>query len=204
MEKLILIGAGGYAKSVLDSLDEDKYTLVGFIDERIDKTEHLGYPVLANNLDGIKDAENYVYFVSIGNNEKRKKWFDEILSRNLKVISVIDKHAIVSRYATIGQGCFIGKLAIVNSCAVISDDCIVNTKALMEHGTFLGKHVNLSTNSVINGDVAVGDGTFVGSCSVVIGQIKIGSWAMIGAGAVVIRDVADSVTVAGVPAKVIK
>ena len=33
MEKLILIGAGGYAKSVLDSVDMYNYEMVGFIDE---------------------------------------------------------------------------------------------------------------------------------------------------------------------------
>ena len=33
MEKLILIGAGGYAKSVVDSIDYFNYELEGFIDE---------------------------------------------------------------------------------------------------------------------------------------------------------------------------
>ena len=65
-------------------------------------------------------------------------------------------------------------------------------------------HVNLSTNSVINGDVVVEDGSFIGSCSVTIGQLHIGKWSTVGAGAVVIRNVDDHVTVAGVPARVIR
>ena len=32
-KKLILIGAGGYAKSVIDSLDKNEYELIGFIDD---------------------------------------------------------------------------------------------------------------------------------------------------------------------------
>ncbi|MFU2132506.1 shikimate dehydrogenase, partial [Gallibacterium anatis] len=32
MKKVICIGAGGYAKSVLDSLDKDQYEFYGFID----------------------------------------------------------------------------------------------------------------------------------------------------------------------------
>ena len=62
----------------------------------------------------------------------------------------------------------------------------------------------MSTNSVINGDVCIGEGSFIGSCSVTIGQLKIGNWSTVGAGAVVIHDVGNHVTVAGVPAKVIK
>lgn len=56
MEKLILIGAGGYAKSVLDSVDMYNYEMVGFIDEFSTKTEHLGYPILARSLDDIEGS----------------------------------------------------------------------------------------------------------------------------------------------------
>jgi serine acetyltransferase len=39
---------------------------------------------------------------------------------------------------------------------------------------------------------------------VTIGQLTIGEWSTVGAGAVVIKPVGDGVTVAGVPAKLIK
>ncbi len=204
MEKLVLIGAGGYAKSVLDSIDIYNYKMCGFIDEFADKDSHLGYPIIAKSLDALPNPKEYVYFISIGNNAKRKRWFDELKKRNLRIINVIDELATISRHAQIGTGCFVGKLAIVNSGAVIGDNCIVNTRALMEHGSELKNHVNLSTNSVINGDVVVGEGSFVGSCSVIIGQLKVGQWSTVGAGAVVIRDIGDNVTAAGVPAKIIK
>ena len=57
---------------------------------------------------------------------------------------------------------------------------------------------------MLNGDVIVGEGSFIGSCSVTIGQLVIGNWSTVGAGAVVINDIGNNVTVAGVPAKVIK
>ena len=33
MKKLIIIGAGGHAESVIDSIDKEEYNVVGFIDE---------------------------------------------------------------------------------------------------------------------------------------------------------------------------
>lgn len=204
MEKLILIGAGGYAKSVLDSVDTFNFEMIGFIDEFCDKKEHLGYPVLVQNLEELDNKNEYVYFISIGNNMNRKKWFDKLMDLHLKIINVVDKSAIISPYAKIGVGCFVGKMAIINSRAVIGNDCIVNTKALIEHGCQLANHVNLSTNAVLNGDVCVEDGSFIGSCSVTTGQRYIGRWSTVGAGAVVIHNVEDNVTVAGVPAKLIK
>lgn len=204
MEKLIIIGAGGYAKSVLDSVDIYNYEIEGFVDEKTHNREHLGYPVLAHSLDELENSKKYVYFIAIGNNEKRKIWFDRIKERNLRIINVVDRSAIVSPKAVLGTGCFIGKFAVVNSMSVIGNNCIINTRALVEHGCSVGDHVNLSTNAVINGDVKIGDGSFIGSCSVTIGQLSIGNWSTVGAGAVVIHNVGDFVTVAGVPAKVIK
>jgi len=204
MEKLILIGAGGYAKSVIDSVDIYNYEIIGFIDEFSTCEKHLGYPILAKNINELEDADKYVFFVTIGNNVKRKRWYDILLRKKLRLINIVDRSAIVSTYATLGNGCFVGKLAIINSSARVGDDCIINTRALVEHGCSVESHANLSTNSVINGDVIIGEGSFIGSCSVVIGQISVGDWSTVGAGAVVTHTVCNGVTVAGVPAKVIK
>lgn len=201
MEKLVLIGAGGYAKSVIDSIDFYNYELIGFVDEYSDEEYHLDIPILASNIDELKNSEQYVYFISIGNNINRKKWYDILIKKGLRVINVVDRSAIISPKVILGNGCFVGKFAIINSKAIIGNNCIINSRALVEHGCLVSDHVNLSTNTVINGDVQVGTGSFVGSCSVTIGQLKIGCWSTVGAGAVVIKNVADGVTVAGVPAK---
>ena len=204
MEKLIIIGAGGYAKSVLDSIDYYNYRIKGFLDEFSTEEEHLGYPILWHSLDDIDSPEKYFYFIAIGNNERRKIWFDRLVDRKLRLINVVDRTAIISPEAIIGNGCFFGKMAVVNSKASIGDNCIINTKSLVEHGCTVKQHANISTNAVINGDVVIGEGSFVGTCSVTLGQKTVGSWSTIGAGAVVINNVGDGVTVAGVPAKIIK
>ena len=204
MEQLIIIGAGGYAKSVLDSVDYYNYRIKGFIDEFTMEKEHLGYQVLCRSLDEIDCPQEYFYFIAIGNNQRRKIWYDRLVNYKLRVINVVDKSAIISQEAKIGNGCFFGKMSVVNSKAIIGNDCIINTKSLVEHGCVVHDHANISTNAVINGDVEIGEGTFVGTSSTTIGQRTVGKWSTIGAGAVVINDVEDGVTVAGVPAKVIK
>ena len=200
---MILIGAGGYAKSVLDSIDYYNYKIAGFLDEYSDEKEHLGYPIIAKNLAEIPDKEKYFYFIAIGNNIRRKIWYDRLMNEKLRLINVVDKSAIISPQAKIGTGCFFGKFSVVNARATIHNDCIINTRALVEHGCNVCSHVNISTNAVINGDVKVGEGTFVGSSSVTIGQLQIGEWSTVGAGAVVTKSIGNNVTVAGVPAKLL-
>ena len=141
-----------------------------------------------------------MFFVCIGDNKKRKEWYDLLIENNLSVINVIDSSAIVSNNAFIGNGNFVGKMAIINSHAVVGDNCIINTKALIEHGCHIKNYVNISTNTVLNGDVVCEEGSFIGSCSVISGQKCIGSWATVGAGSVVVRDVDNEITVVGCPA----
>lgn len=203
MEELIIIGAGGYAKSVIDSIDYNKYKIIGFIDEISNKKQHLGINIIGKTLEDIKNNEKYVYFIAIGDNLNRKKWYDRVKKRKLKLINVVDKNAIISSRATIGTGCFFGKLSVVNSNATIGDNVIINTRALVEHGCNIANHANISTNAVVNGDVKIGEGSFMGSASVTIGQLNIGEWSTIGAGSVVIRNVEKNTTVVGIPAKVI-
>lgn len=202
-KNLILIGAGGFAKSVIDSIDEKKYNIEGFVDN-IKSGSHLGYKIYANNLDDLENKENYCYFIAIGDNVKRTYWYNEVVKRNLEVINVIDKTAILSENITFGRGIFIGKLAIINSDARIGENVIINTKALVEHGCRVGNNVNISTNTVLNGDVVIKNNCFIGSSSVINGQITIDENSVIGSGTVVIKDIEKNVVVAGIPARIIR
>ena len=57
-KKVIFIGAGGYAKSVLDSLDLSKYEFCGFIDNfKPEGTTHLGY-LLVKTIDEFKERNH--------------------------------------------------------------------------------------------------------------------------------------------------
>lgn len=205
MKNLIIVGAGGYAKSVLDSVDYMNFKMVGFLDDIKPKgTNHQGFPVLGNTIESLENPDDFVYFVAIGNNRKRKIWFDKLKEYHLSLINVIDRSALVSSAATVGEGTFIGKLAILNHGSSVGDNCVINTRALVEHGCHIDDHVNVSTNATLNGDVICEEGSFVGSGTVINGQLTIGSWALVGSGAVVIKDVKPRTTVVGVPAKEIE
>lgn len=202
-KNLILIGAGGFAKSVIDSVDEKKYNIYGFIDD-IKGGSHLGYPIITNNLDLIVKKENFCYFIAIGDNKKRTFWYKELLKRNLEIINVIDRTSILSPNITYGRGLFVGKLAVINSDVRIGENVIINTKALLEHGVRVGHNSNISTNTVINGDVQIGENCFIGSSSVINGQLNVDNNAIVGSGTVVIRSIEKNMVVAGVPGKIIR
>ena len=202
-KKLIMIGAGGHAKSVVDSINEDEIELVGFIDEN-KVGEHFGYPIFGNKIDEIPNFRDYYYFVSIGDARFRKLWYERVVELNLKTLNIIDKTAVISKSARIGTANYIGKFAVINADSVIGDNNIVNTKALIEHECRVGNHIHLSTGSIINGNVVVEDGVFFGSCAMTAAMVRLGKYSVIGAGGVVICDIPAGATSVGVPARVIK
>ena len=203
MYKLIIFGAGGHAKSVVDSLNENEYELCGFIDN-YKNGDFMNYPIYNASFLDCSDAKKYCYFVAIGDNHIRKNIFNNIVNRNLRIINIIDSTALISKTAKIGIGCYIGKYAIVNADATIGDNVIVNNRSLVEHECNVSSHVHIWTNSVINGGVVVDECAFVGSCSVVNELKHIGKDSVVGSGSVVITDVEESSLYAGVPAKMKK
>lgn len=205
MKNLIIIGAGGYAKSVIDSLDHLNFRLVGFIDDiKPIGGNHQGYPILFNDIIQVENPQDFVYFVAIGHNGKRKRWYDRLKTQGLSLINVIDRTALISPHAELGEGNFIGKLSILNHGSKVGNNCVINTRALIEHGCVIEDHVNVSTNATLNGDVIAKVGSFIGSGTVINGQITIGEWALVGSGAVVIKDVIQRSSVVGIPAREIK
>lgn len=202
MKNIIFIGAGGHSISVKDSLSTE-YNLIGYIDEN--KTGMFnGLPIFGSSFNDIANREEYCYFITIGDNESREKWYKTLCNLKLKTINIFDNTSNISKYAIIGNGNFFGKNSIVSANTIIGDNNIINTKALIEHECKIGNNCHISTNAVVNGNVAIGNNVFLGSTSVCIGQLSIGSHTTIGAGAVVINSIGNNCVAVGVPAKVIK
>lgn len=202
-KKLIIVGAGGFAKAVIDSMDQDEFVIIGFIDS-IKTGEHQGFPILGNSFSDIESPSDYYFFIAIGDPSDRALWLKRITDNQLRTVNIIDKTAIVSRRSTLGTCIYIGKMAIINCDSKLEDGVVINTRALVEHGNYISYCTNVSTNVVLNGDVRVGKKTFIGSCTVVNGQLFIGSNSVIGSGSVVIRNIPDNVVVAGSPTRLIK
>jgi serine O-acetyltransferase len=99
--------------------------------------------------------------------------------------------------ARIGKGVFIDHAAGV----VIGESAVVGDGVTLYHGVTLGATGNEKT---WKRHPTLEAGVFVGSGARILGPVSVGKNARIGAGSVVVKDVPAGVTVAGVPARIVK
>ena len=195
LERIILIGSGGHAHSVADSIKQLKqYEIAGYI-ERADMegTEAQGTSVLGTDRDlkAIFDAGIHNAFVTIGYMGKgsvREKIYDRLKQIGYGLPAVIDPSAILADGVRIGEGTFIGKRAVVNAGAQIGRMCIINTGAIVEHDNEIGDFSHVAVGSTLCGGVRLGQRVLVGANAVVIQGIRIGDGAVVGAGTTVRHD----------------
>ncbi len=195
-ERIILIGSGGHAGSVADSiLQSRQYEIAGYIErEDIGEKGSLGIPVLGtdSDLEAVFAAGIHTAFVTIGymgNGHVRERIYDRLKQIGYRIPAVIDPSAILADGARIGEGTFVGKRAVVNSNAQVGRMCIVNTGAIVEHDNEIGEFSHIAVGSVLCGGVKVGKRAFIGANAAVIQGVRIGDGAIVGAGATVRHDI---------------
>lgn len=208
---LVVIGAGGHAQSILDTLtDLSTYRMLGFLDSTKPKDELVsGYPVLGA-LDDIADLygnEPFQAVVAIGDNYQRQRITVQATAHcpDLKFAKLIHPQAMVSRTAEIGEGAIILRGAAVNRGCVIGDGALVNTKASLDHGVSLAAFASVAPGVIVGGDVTIGERSFIGIGSTLVHDISIARDVCVGAGSLVLTSVTDDlVTVFGHPASPVR
>jgi sugar O-acyltransferase (sialic acid O-acetyltransferase NeuD family) len=194
---LILVGAGGHARSCIDVVErQGQYQIAGLIgvpDEV--QTQPLGYAVIGTDSDLQELAKTYQYaLITIGQiqtAEHRIRLYQQAIQFGFQLPIVIAPTAHVSRQATLGAGSIIMHGAIVNTGARVGNNCIINTRALIEHDSTVADHCHISTGALLNGDVTVGTGSFIGSGSIIREGVAIGKGCLVGMGLTVRHNLSD-------------
>jgi UDP-perosamine 4-acetyltransferase len=209
METLI-IGAGGHGKVVLDILRAGgRYRPVGFIDAdpKLANTNVGGLPVFGgiHLLNKIRQQHRLrAAIIAIGDNRARCGYVKTMDDLEMELINAVHPAASVSSSALVGRNVVVAAKAVICTEAEIADLAIINTAAVVDHECRIGHAAHICPGANLAGRVRIGASAFVGLGANIIQCLTIGENATIGAGAVVLRDVPAGVTVAGVPARIIK
>ena len=130
MSKLIIIGAGCHGRIVADiaRMTAD-YDEICFLDDGVKGTCD-GFDIIGGTKDFVKYIKDCDMFVGFGDNQRRRMFSEEILSKGGRLKSFVHPSATIAESAEIGKGVVIVAGAVVNISAKIGDGVIINTQSV--------------------------------------------------------------------------
>lgn len=207
MTDLVIVGAGGHAREILDTVEalnaeDPTYRLLGFIadqEKRPELAEARGVKILGGiDLLGKLDA---VYAIGIGDLKARKRIDDLASDAGMEPATLVHPSAQVGGQVELGPGTYLAPGAVLTTNIRLGRHAHVNVGASISHDCVIGKWSLIGPGARVAGNVTLGNGVEIGIGAVVRPGVSIGDWALIGAGAAVVADVEAENVVAGVPAK---
>ena len=143
MKRLVILGAGGYGRTVKDVAEQLGYTAIVLDDADPD------HP--------LSSFQSYInpttYFIpAFGNNSFRLEWINSIEERGGQLSTLIHPTAYISPTATISLGTVILPHAIINTDVVVGKGCIINLGAIVDHRCILEEGVHICLGAIVKGE----------------------------------------------------
>ena len=143
MERLVILGSGGYGRTVADIAHQLNYTTI-FLDDA-DSVHPLS--TFSFYID-----ENTSFIPAFGNNALRMEWINRIEECGGQLATLIHPTAYLSPTAVINPGTVILPHAIINTDVVVGKGCIINLGAIVDHGCILEEGVHICLGAIVKGE----------------------------------------------------
>lgn len=211
MRELVILGAGGYGREVLQVVrdvnrDGAVWNLLGFIDadRELHGTAVKGHEILGG-IDWLDRDAPPAVAVAVGSPAGRCRAVEALVA-----IGHLDHATLVHPTAWLGDDVELGAGSIVLAGVTASIDikigpyACLNKNCVIGHDATLGDFVTVSPGASVSGFAEIGSGADIGANSVIVQHRALGEWSVLGAGAVMCDDLPANTTSVGVPARVIK
>lgn len=208
MKSLLIVGAGGLGREVLDIVRAShhaQYRDVGFIDDAVAPETHVhGSRVIGNRgvLSSIR-PETVDICVAVGDPASRQALILEIERYGHTYATIIDPSALIRSCATLQTGVIVGPRAIISCNATIGPHAVINIAAVVGHDVSIGAYTLIGAGALLSGAASIGDGVLIGAGASILLGTKVGNWSKVAMGAAVFTNVPDSTTVLGNPGRVL-
>ena len=204
MRDLIIVGAGSAARDYLQFVKDinavsPTFNIKGFIaDSGVDirKMTNGEYDILGT-VDEWNPDGNEEFLMGVAEPAVKYILARKLKSKGAKFATLLHPSAVISEYATIGEGCIVCPFSKIGANAAVGD--FVTVDGYIGHDNYIEDFVTLSTGTRLTGYVSVGEVTFFGAMCCVRPHTRIGSNCFITIGSTVVQDILDNSYVKGTP-----
>ena len=203
MKRLAVLGASGHGKVIAELAEVVGWHEAVFFDDAWPQISLNGAWSVAGDSQALLDQLSCFagVVVAIGNNRIRADKLRWLAENAAPIVSLIHPSAVISRYASLGEGCVVMAGVVVNADTNIAEGVILNTGCSVDHDCEISSCAHISPGVRLAGGVRVGAQSWVGIGACVRQLVTIGQQVVVGAGAAVVADLPDGIIAVGVPAK---
>lgn len=206
MQKLIIIGAGGFGRELLQWIKDinaatPTWEIAGFIDDDIHALDGVecDYAIIGTLKDW-QPKEDEEFALAIADPHVKEKIVVQMKSRGAKFASVIHPTAMLSPFSHFGEGFIMFPYSKL-SCNSAAGDFVTLLSSPIGHDTCIGDYSTISGNCNIIRNVNIGKHVFLAAGVCVAQDVKVGDEAYLGLGCVVLKDVEPGAKMFGNPAR---
>jgi sugar O-acyltransferase (sialic acid O-acetyltransferase NeuD family) len=205
-ERIIIVGAGGFGREVLQwarhAWPEHVHKMAGFVSA--DPTKLDGHaaslPILATP-DDFELRPTDGLLLAIGIPHVRRKVVEGLEARGARFLTLVHSTAIVADTAVIGPGSVICPYAVVSDAVRLGRCVLVNYHASLGHDAEAGDYAVLSPYATLGGAARIDDDVFLALHAAVGPGVVVGACSSVAAGAVTLHNAPAGSLVFGVPGR---
>ena len=189
--RVVILGAGGFAREVLDVYDAcneagwGPFEVVGFLaDDSPVGTRVNDRPILGG-VDWLSGRDDVMAICAIGDPATRRRVVRAAAESGASFHTVVHPDARMTRWVELGSGTVVTAGCILTNQIRIGSHVHVNLDSTIGHDCVVKDFVTIAPGVHVSGNVTLEEGCNVGTGAVIIQQHRVGAGAVIGAGAVV-------------------
>ncbi|MCR5835246.1 MAG: hypothetical protein K6G88_01925 [Lachnospiraceae bacterium] len=147
--KLIILGSGGYGRTIYDIAEQLGFNPITVLDD-------------SNSERPLDSFEKYIsddtlFIPAFGNNAFRLEWMDKIENAGGRLATLIHQSSYVSPKTVIESGTVVLPKAVINTGTVVGRGSIINIGAIVDHDCVLGKGVHIAPGAIVKGENKIQD-----------------------------------------------
>ncbi len=212
---MVVIGAGGFAKELLQVLLSEKY---GFNENNLffyDDVNNVPgsklfdrFKILQSvqQVDEILKTTSSEFCLGIGTPKARYMLWKKFKNLGGKVKTIISPNSTTGLYdMNIGEGVTIMNEVNLSNSVSIGRCSLINLNAMISHDSVIGDFCDISPGVIITGHCELGNYVEVGAGAIILPGVKIGNNTIISAGSVISQNIPDNSKVVGtIPSRIIE
>ena len=207
-----IYGTGGFAREVIPILNQQRPNddnIFIMHKEYLTSEESInGYSVMSyENFIDIPSKEKYIT-IAISDASIRSRVSSMINQDGIRQSSIISNESVLMDEVSISSGAIICPFVTITSNIRIGQNFHANIYSYVAHDCTIGDNVTFAPSVKCNGNVIIEDNVFIGTGAIIKqgkrnNPIILGANSIISAGSFVTRNVQESTTVYGNPAKIL-